>query len=96
MIFAELEYEQHYSESHGELVTFIKSKFPNVEHGLQGDSWIWVIENDEKVQIDTFFSMRHQIKSSNAESQLVNKVIEHVSLKYKVVVYDTPEFEPHE
>lgn len=96
MIFAELEYEKHYSEFHDELVIFVKSKFPNIEYGLQGDSWIWIIEDNEKVAIDTFSSMKHQIKSSNAKSTLVNEVIEHVSSKYKVVVYDIPEFEAHE
>ena len=96
MIFAEMEYEKHYSEFHDELVTFIKSEFPNIEYGLQGDSWIWIFENNEKVAIDTFSSMKHQIKSSNKEFSLVNRVIEYVSSRYKVVAYSTPELEAHE
>jgi len=87
MIFAELEYKKHYSEIHDELVDFIKSEFPNIEHGLQGDSWIWIFDNNDKVAIDTFSSMKHQIKTSNAESALINKIIHHVS---------TPELEVHE
>jgi hypothetical protein len=96
MIFAEMEYEQEYSEFHDELVIFIKAQFPKIEYGLQGDSWIWIFEDDEKVAIDTFSSMKHQIKSSSAEFTLVNKVIEYVSSHYKVVVYDTPELEGHD
>ena len=96
MIFAVMEYEKHYSEIHDELVIFVKSKFPNIEYGLQGDSWIWIIENNDKVAIDTFSSMKHQIKSSNNEFILVNKVIDHISSKYKVVVYDTPELDADE
>ena len=96
MIFAELEYEEHYSEFHQELLNFIKEKFDQVESGLQGDSWIWVFENNEKLAIDTFTSMKHQVKSSGTEFALVNKVIKHIDSKYKVFIYDTPELEAHE
>ncbi len=96
MIFAEMEYEKHYSELHNELVEYVKSKFPNIEHGLQGDSWIWIFENNEKVAIDSFSSMKHQIKSSDAEFILVNKVLGHIGSRYKLKVYETPELEAHE
>ena len=96
MIFAEMEYEKEYSEFHDELVSFIESEFYNIEHGLQGDSWIWIFENEEKVTIDTFSSMKHQVKSSSSESHLVSKVLDHISAKYKVVVYKNPQLEAHE
>lgn len=72
MIFAEMEYEKHYSDIHDGLVIFIKSKFPNLDYGLQGDSWIWIIENNKKVDIDTFSSMKHQIKSGSSLLQIHN------------------------
>lgn len=34
--------------------------FSSVESGLQGDSWIWILDGDEKVSIDSFTSMKHQ------------------------------------
>ena len=78
------------------LLTFIKKYFLNVESGLQGDGWIWVINGSEKVSLDTFTSMRFQIKSSQNSREFVEKVIEVVRKKYSVRVYVRPELEIHE
>lgn len=96
MIFAEIDYEKKYPEMHDELVDFFKTGFPAIQHEHQGDSWIWIFENEEKVTIDTFSSMKHQIKASSAEYSLINKIIEYVRTKYAVVIYTTPELEAHE
>ena len=96
MIYAEMEYNTHYSECHHELVSYLEERFSTIEHGLQGDSWIWIFEGDDKVEIDTFYSMKHQIKSPATDSPLVIKVIEFIGAKYKLTIYEEPEFEPHE
>jgi hypothetical protein len=95
MIFAEMEYQKDYCDFHAELLAFIDAHFSQVQSGLQGDSWIWILDGDEKVAIDTFSSMKHQIKSPKA-GQHVQKVIETLLLKYKVTVYEEPELEGHE
>ncbi len=102
MIFAELEYDMHYSDFHEELVDYMRSHFDKVESGLQGDSWIWVFETEtksgreHKVAIDTFSAMKHQVKSDNRQNELVEKVIHLLKQKYSVHTYDEPEFEGHE
>ncbi len=96
MIFAEIQYDQHYSEVHTKLVDILSLKFPNLESGLQGDSWIWICEGDEKVEIDTFYSMHHQIKSTLQNGKLVQKVIDVLSSEYCIDVFLEPELEPHE
>lgn len=96
MIFADLHYEKHYSDVHLALVTLLVSEFNNVQHGLQGDSLIWVFEGGDKVEIDTFYSMKHQIKCSNMRSRAVEKVIEVLRSEYVIFVYSQPEQEPHE
>ncbi len=63
MIFAELEYEEEYGEFHQELYSYLVMNFSKIECGLQGDSWFWIFCGNEKVAIDTFSSMKHQIKS---------------------------------
>jgi hypothetical protein len=95
MIFAEMEYEGKYEDIHDELHRFLSSAFQCVEHGLQGDSWIWILDGSEKVTIDTFSSMRHQIKSSKPGSHVQN-VIEVLIRKYKLDIYETPEPEGHD
>lgn len=89
MIFAELDYPGTYFDFHPELVAFIAQHFSQVRSGLQGDSWIWVMDDGEKVTIDTFSSMTHQVKSCTAGPH-VQKVIDTLQLKYKVHVYDKP------
>ena len=96
MIFGEMQYEQDYSEFHSELLEFVDLNFREIKHGLQGDSWIWIFEGDEKVEIDTFYSMKHQIKSASPARHLVRKVINVLSTRYDITVYEEPELEPHE
>ena len=88
MIFAELQYEGDYSDIHFELVEYLQSKFPKIEYGLQGDSWIWIFAGDEKVAIDTFSSMKHQVKSEQLNSSLIKQVIEKLSERYKLTEFD--------
>ncbi|HOX94624.1 MAG TPA: hypothetical protein PLR20_13845 [Syntrophales bacterium] len=95
MIFAEIEYQEPYEKLHNELVSYIGTLFSRVQSGLQGDSWIWVFDGEEKVAIDTFTSMKHQIKSPKAGPH-VQKVIDALILKYRLRVYEEPEFEGHE
>ena len=96
MIFAEMQYEQDYSEMHFELVEYLKNNFSDIQHGLQGDSWIWIFEGDEKVALDSFSSMKHQVKSEMLDSDLIEQVIATLSKRYKLTRYDDPELEPHE
>jgi len=96
MIFADLNYKQHYSDIHESLVRLLESKFEDVQHGLQGDSWIWVFEGGDKVEVDTFYSMKHQVKCSNISSRIPEKVIDILKSECEVFVYLEPEHEPHE
>jgi hypothetical protein len=95
MIFAEIEYQKHYSDFHPELLAFVGKHFSQVQSGLQGDSWIWIWDGGEKVAIDTFTSMKHQIKSPKAGVH-VRKVIEILLRQFEVKVYEKPEREAHE
>ena len=96
MIFAEILHEEKYEDFYYVLKAYVQQFFPNTKSGLHGDGWIEISEKNEVVSIDTFSSMKFQVKTSTPESKLVQKVIEIVSQKYKVKIYDTPEIEPHE
>ena len=95
MIFAELQYPQHYSDAHDEILAFIGARFSQVQSGHQGDSWIWILDGGEKVAIDTFTSMKHQVKSHKPGPH-VQQVIEALQRKYKINVFGVPELEGHE
>ncbi len=96
MIFAELIYDAHYSDIHEPLLNHLKTEFAEIESGHQGDSWIWVFDGDEKVAIDTFSSMKHQIKSDKPDSSLLQIVIEAIQKKYQLTVFPQAELEAHE
>jgi hypothetical protein len=95
MIFAEMQYGCTYEDVHPELDALLDEHFKSVESGLQGDSYFWILDGEEKVSIDTFTSMTHQVKSSKA-GQLVKNVIGVLNSKYKMKVYDQPLLEGHE
>jgi len=95
MIFADLEYAGRYEEMHDGLCSFLRTRFSRVEAGLQCDSWIWVHIGSEKVAVDTFTSMTHQVKSCRAGKH-VDDVIAALKEQFTVVVYNQPEWEAHE
>jgi hypothetical protein len=92
VIFAELQYEMHYADVHAPLVALLQQRFPNVESGLQGDSWVWVHDTDSaasRVAMDTFTAVRHQVKSA-APSALVDRVITVLAQAFDVRVLPAP------
>jgi hypothetical protein len=95
MIFAEMEYPGEYWEFHEELKQYLSQHFKSVEHGLQADSWFWIHIEKNKVAIDTFSSMKHQVKSTEPGSH-VQQVISVLQEKYNVNVYSAPKLEGHE
>jgi len=95
MVFAEIEYHKHYSDFHAELLAFVDQHFSQVRSGIQGDSCICIFDGEEKVVIDTFTSMRHQIKSPKSGIH-VQKVIDTLRLGFQLYVYEKPELEAHE
>lgn len=95
MIFAEMDYQEEYWDFHSRLDVHLSAYFPHLESGIQGDSWFWIYDGEQKVAIDTFKSMKHQIKAS-AVGPLVRAVIKVLRLKYRIKVYPEPELEAHE
>lgn len=95
MVFAELDYAAHYSRVHPELRALLESIFENVQSGLQGDSWFWILDGGERVEVDTFSSMTHQIKSARPGPH-VQKVIQALARKYRLRIHATPVRQPHE
>lgn len=95
MVFADVKYPGRYEDIHDDLYMFVESRFEFVEGGLQGDSWIWIWFDDEKVAIDTFSSMTHQVKASRSGKH-VEEVIEALKDRFELVIYPKPELEAHE
>lgn len=93
MIVGEIVQEQHYADVFQDLLELISTVFANVDSGIQADAWIWIFENDEKVSLDTFSSMRFQIKVDKEPSVLLGKVLSVLEDKYKLYIYEEPDTE---
>lgn len=96
MIYGEIVTDESYYDVYPGLLELIKANYSDVESGVQGDAWIWIMSGEEKVALDTFTSMRFQIKSNKIGGQLVEKVIATLSSHYKLYIYEEPEPEGHE
>lgn len=95
MIFAELEYPEEYWDIHKPLEEHLLKHFKHIECGLQTDSWFWIYIDKHRVALDTFSSMKHQVKASEAGPH-IQQVIKILQEKYKINIYANPELEAHE
>ena len=95
MIFADMQYDKDYWNFHDELKVYLSTHFSDVECGLQGDSWFWIHDGDTRVAIDTFSSLKHQVKSDRPGPH-VDRVMQMLGLKYKLSNYPSPVLEGHE
>lgn len=95
MIFAELAYDGTYDDAHDALVALLSARFADVTHGQQGDSWIHVRDGEALVAVDTFTTMRHQVKSA-AAGPLVAQVLAALATRYALSLREPPEPEGHE
>ena len=95
MIFAELQYDQSYSDEHAPLVALLGRHFQMVESGLQGDSWIWIVDHGQKVSVDTFTSMHHEVKSSQP-CRLLDQVLAVLASQYTLHLIEPATLEGHE
>ena len=95
MIFAELEYQEDYWDVHEELKNYLLQHFEGVESGLQSDSWFWITIDRVRVSLDTFSSMKHQIKSDKPGPH-VQQVLDLLERRFRITIYAPPEPEGHE
>ena len=96
MIYADLNYSGEYYDKHDELVAYLMEHFETLQHGHQCDSWIWIFSGDDKVAIDSFSSMQHQVKSESNNHAFIAKVLDIIAQRYTFTIYSEPELEPHE
>ncbi len=79
-----LQYERHL-----EIASHLSASFPGAVEGIQSCSCIHLLVFGRAVSVDNFWSYRHQIKSAS-DGEHVNRVIEVLAEKYRVVRYSRP------
>ena len=89
LTFAVIDHPESYYDAYDVLLAHIRQHFSDVQSGVQGDAWIWIFEDGEKVAVDSFYAMQMEIHA-DADSPLVQKVIDLVGEIYPVRRYEEP------
>lgn len=71
VIFAELSRE-HFDE----ILSRLLQHFRNIQFGSQGDDWIWIYVDDEKIEIDSFFSIELEVKGRRRQARAATSILE--------------------
>jgi len=92
VIHGEIVTDESYYNIYPSLLELLTKNFTVIESGIQGDAYICVKYEDELVMLDTFSSMKFQIKSNMTGGRLLEQVITVLENYYTVCIYDIPEF----
>ena len=96
MIFGEIVTNKNYYDFYPEILCLMNKHYSNVESCVQGDAYIWITQDDERVALYTFTSMLFQIKSNATGGSLVEDVIKTIKIDYPVYLYKDPLLEGDE
>ena len=88
VVFAELN-----RDNFDEILQTLQSHFEHVEHGRQGDDWIWIHLGDEKIEIDSFFSMNLEIKGKLGHLPVVRQILAQLQTEFILKVFDPPKLD---
>lgn len=88
VIFAELNRDQF-----DEIVQTLVSHFENIQFGSQGDDWIWIHLADDKIEIDSFFSMNLEVKGRYTYLPVIRRILQMLKEDWILKVFDPPKID---
>ena len=88
VIFAELNRDKF-----DEIVQTLTKHFENIEYGRQGDDWIWIHFAEDKIEIDSFFSMELEIKGKYKQLETAMQVIQKMDGSWIIQVFNPPKID---
>jgi hypothetical protein len=88
VIFAELRRDKF-----DEIVQTLTSRFENIQYGSQGDDWIWIHLGNDKIEIDSFFSMQLEVKGKHKHFQVIEQIFEGLKEAWILQVFEPPKID---
>ena len=89
VIFAEL--NRDYFD---EILQSLMDQFKDIQSGRQGDDWIWIhLTDDDKIEIDSFFSMQLEVKGKYKHYQIAEQVLQNMEKNWILQVFDPPKID---
>jgi len=88
VIFAELNRDKF-----DEILQTLMEHFKDIQYGRQGDDWIWVHIADDKIEIDSFFSMNLEVKGKHEHYTFALQVLHALEADWILQVFDPPKID---
>ena len=88
VIFAELNRERF-----DEILQTLSEHFKDVEHGRQGDDWIWIHVVGDKIEIDSFYSSQLEVKGKHKQQAIVKQILQNLNQRCILQVFDPPKID---
>jgi hypothetical protein len=85
VIFAELNRDK-FEDILDRLMKF----YPSIQFGRQGDDWIWVHVEDDKIEIDSFFSEQLEVKGRQRHLKTVRHILQVIEKEWILKRFDPP------
>lgn len=85
VIFAELN-RNHFDE----ILQTLSEQFKNIQSGRQGDDWIWIHLGEDRIEIDSFYSMELEVKGKRKHHTTAMQIIQKMEKSWIIQVYDPP------
>lgn len=85
VIFAELKREKF-----EELVQALTVHFENIAFGRQGDDWIWIHFANDKIEIDSFYSLNLEVKGKYEQQTKARQILQLLESDWILKVFDPP------
>lgn len=86
VIFAELDREKF-----EDILDRLMKYFQNIQFGRQGDDWIWIHVEDDRVEIDSFTSMQLEVKGRQKHSKTVKTILQLLEKDWILNRFDPPQ-----
>ena len=88
VIFAELDRDK-FEEILDRLMKF----YPSIQFGRQGDDWIWVHVEEDKIEIDSFFSEQLEVKGMQKHAETVQHILKVIEKEWILKRFDPPKID---
>jgi hypothetical protein len=85
VIFAELNRDRFES-----ILQNLQKSFAHIQYGRQGDDWIWVHVANDKIEIDSFFSMNLEVKGKRGRLAIAKDILSKIDADDVIAVFNPP------
>ena len=88
VIFAELD-RDHFAD----ITQVLSAHFADIESGSQGDDWIWIHLGEDKIEIDSFYSIELEVKGKYKYLTVAKQIIQNMNSEWILQSFDPPKID---